>query len=68
LSIEAGYRKLEIDLNGSDLSKDIEISDGKGNKVDLSPLFNNDKLILYFSDSPLEVRDGKVCLGNSVIR
>jgi hypothetical protein len=44
------YREFEIQLNGKDLSKNIEISDGKGNSVDLAHLFDQDKLILFFSD------------------
>jgi hypothetical protein len=46
-----GYRNFEIDLNGKDLNNNIEVSDGKGNPVGLSHLFDQDKLVLFFSDS-----------------
>jgi hypothetical protein len=51
LTVSASYRRFENDLNGKDLSNSIEISDGKGNPVDLSHLFDRDRFVLFFSDS-----------------
>jgi hypothetical protein len=51
LSIKNSYRSFEIYLNGKEFQKEVEISDGKGNCIELSQLIDNDKLVLCFSES-----------------
>jgi myo-inositol-hexaphosphate 3-phosphohydrolase len=51
LSVKNTYRNIEIYLNGKKFHRDVEISDGRGNRVELSQLIDKDKLVLYFSEN-----------------
>jgi peroxiredoxin len=44
------FRETEILLNGKNLIKEVSITDGKGNSIELSEIMDKNKLVFYFSE------------------
>jgi hypothetical protein len=51
LSVKNTYRSIEVYLNGKNFQREVEISDGRGNRLELSQLIDKDKLVLCFSEN-----------------
>jgi hypothetical protein len=49
-------RNTEILFNGKELNKEISITDGKGNKIEIDEIMDsNNKLVFYFSETSCEI-------------
>jgi peroxiredoxin len=49
------FREAEILLNGKKLSKEAEITDDKGNSIELNEIMNSSKLVFYFSETSCDM-------------